>query len=652
MKKLILVAFLLLQISVNAQDYKFSKVSKEELNEQFYPLDSSASAAYLYKYRRSYFDYVQNEGFWLVTEVHERIKIYNKEGFEYATRLVNIYTPDRGDRESVANIKAYTYYLENKKVEKEKLEDEGIFKEQLDDNYTQVKITMPKIKEGCVLEIRYKIYSPYAEYIGDVNFQAGIPIKKYQTQIEVPEYYVYKKISKGYFNIKMETDSKSAAIGSLRFSTDVFKFEGDNIPPLKNNEPFVSNADNYRGGVKFELAETDFTSIGGDFKRFSSSWESVSDKIYKSSNFGGELDKTSYFKKDVTALLVDAKSEKEKLSLIFQFVKTKVKWNGNYGKYASKGVKDAYEENVGNAADINLMLTAMLRFAGLKADPVLVSSRGNGVPITPTLNGFNYVISIVNFADNTYALLDATEPYSLPNVLPVRALNWNGRIVKEDGSSSWIKLDTDKQASVENIIMFKFTDDFVGEGMIRTKFENLSALDFRSNYGHIKEEDLRAKYEEANGIEIDEFKLSNTLELAKPVLRMVKFMSEDLVEEISGKLYIEPLIFLTQHQNPFKLEERKYPVDFDSPWKNTNRVSFHIPKGYKVESLPETLAIGLPNNIGVFKYQVRQVGNQIKAVSILEFNSSLISAQDYPYLKDFYGKLVDKQSEKIVLIKE
>ena len=310
MKKLILVAFLVLQISVNAQDYKFSKVSKEELNEQFYPLDSSASAAYLYKYRRSYFDYVQNDGFRLVTEVHERIKIYNKEGFEYATRLVNIYTPDRGDRESVGNIKAYTYYLENKKVEKEKLEDEGIFKEQLDDNYTQIKITMPKIKEGCVLEIRYKIYSPYAEYIGDVNFQAGIPIKKYQTQIEVPEYYVYKKISKGYYNINMVTSSKTAAIGSLRFRTDVFIFEGDNIPPLKNNEPFVSNADNYRGGMKFELAQTDFISVGGDFKRFSSSWESVSDKIYKSSNFGGELDKTSYFKKDVTALLADAKSEK------------------------------------------------------------------------------------------------------------------------------------------------------------------------------------------------------------------------------------------------------------------------------------------------------------------------------------------------------
>ena len=75
----------------------------------------------------------------------------------------------------------------------------------------------------------------------------------------------------------------------------------------------------------------------------------------------------------------------------------------------------------------------MLRFAGLEANPVLVSSRGNGVPLFPTLNGFDYVISIVQFPDNSYILLDATEMYSLPNVLPVRALNWDGRIVRKYG---------------------------------------------------------------------------------------------------------------------------------------------------------------------------------------------------------------------------
>jgi hypothetical protein len=120
----------------------------------------------------------------------------------------------------------------------------------------------------------------------------------------------------------------------------------------------------------------------------------------------------------------------------------------------------------------------------------------------------------------------------------------------------------------------------------------------------------------------------------------------------SNRLYIEPLLFLTEHENPFKLEERKFPIDFASPWKDKNTVSIQIPEGYKVEKLPESFAIALPDNLGVFKYQVTQMGKKISTIAILQFNSAIIGAENYKVLKQFYGDLVKKQSEKIVLIKE
>ena len=69
MKKKIIVLFILIaQIAtVSAQNYKFGKVSKEELEEKFHPLDSTADASYLYKYRRSYFNYSDTQGFQLIT---------------------------------------------------------------------------------------------------------------------------------------------------------------------------------------------------------------------------------------------------------------------------------------------------------------------------------------------------------------------------------------------------------------------------------------------------------------------------------------------------------------------------------------------------------------------------------------------------------
>lgn len=651
MKKYILLLFVFISTISYTQDYKFGKVSKEELEEKFYPLDSTADAAYLYKYRRSYFNYVQNKGFQLITEIHERIKIYNKDGFDYANKSIRYYNPDRGDSESVSKIKGLTFNMENNKIIKTKLDKSGIFKEKTNKYNSRYKITMPNIKEGSIIEYKYNITSPYATSVADVEFQKGIPIKKLDSKVEFPEYFNFNKRSKGFYNVPMKSSTKSSNIGTLNFRTNIFSFESNNIPALKDDEAFVANIENYRGGMKFELASENFVSIGGRFKSYSNTWENISKQIYLSSSFGGELKKSNYYKEDLSGLLNDSKSVSDKIINIYQFVKSKVKWNGFYGIYSDKGVKQAYKESKGNVVDVNLILTSMLRSAGLDANPVLVSSRGNGIPLFPTFKGFDYVISMVQFPDNSYVLLDATAPYGLPNVLPVRALNWNGMMVAEGGITSWIKLTSSKNAKAENMIMVKLNESLEMEGLIRTKYHNLNAMNFRSNYNHVKEDELINKFEEDNSLEIEDFKITNKKSLGKPLVRNVKFISEDLVEEINNKVYIEPLLFLTKKKNPFKLKERKFPVDFATAWEDSDRVTIEIPEGYKVESVPEPKAVALPDNLGVFKYQIIHSGSKIKTLSSLKFNKALIPAQYYEYLKAFYGQVVDKESEKIVLVK-
>ena len=237
-------------------------------------------------------------------------------------------------------------------------------------------------------------------------------------------------------------------------------------------------------------------------------------------------------------------------------------------------------------------------------------------------------------------------------MLPIRALNWNGRKVTKEGNSSWLKLTSSKHSLEENTVMVNITEDLRVEGNIRTKFDKLNSYTYRKNNNHIKEEDLIVKYEGECNLEVEKLNIKNQDKFSLPIFRTVKFSSEHLVEQINNKLYIEPLLFLTKRKNPFKLIDRKFPVDFISPWKDKNTISIQIPEGYKVETIPETMAIGLPDNLGVFKYQVKQIGNKIKAMSILQINKSVISPEYYQDLKGFYGELVKKQSEKIVLIKE
>ena len=73
----------------------------------------------------------------------------------------------------------------------------------------------------------------------------------------------------------------------------------------------------------------------------------------------------------------------------------------------------------------------MLKEAGLEANPVILSTRNNGYvgSITfPNISKFDYVIGHVKIGEKEY-LLDATEPYGMPNILPVRCLNGEGLLV-------------------------------------------------------------------------------------------------------------------------------------------------------------------------------------------------------------------------------
>jgi hypothetical protein len=652
MKHCLTLFLLCFALNSFGQNYKFGKVSKEELEETYYPQDSTAEAAYLYDKRRTFYDYSQNDGFRIITEVHQRIKIYSKEGFDQATREIDYYSPDSNrDREKVRSIEAVTYNLEGGKIVKSKISKKDIFDEERSKYYSRKKVTLPNIKEGSVIEIEYKLISPHLLAIDDLELQHGIPVKKMYRVTEIPEYFKFKTRMKGYYmvNPKVTNDRRSILWidgSKTNYNVQTSVYDAENIPALKDNEPYVNNVANYRGAVNYEIDHYYFP--GNNPKYFSSSWSDVAKTIY--SGIGGEIDQSNYYKNDLAALIQGAGSDSDKIIKIFQFVKEKVKWNGYPGYYPDSPLKKAYKEGTGNVAVINLMLISMLRSAGLDANPVLVSTKANGVPLFPTRDGFNYVVAAVSFGDG-YVLMDASEHYSLPNMLPPRTLNWQGRLILKNGSSRWVNLSSGTKSEEDDFISVKIDADGMVEGMMRTKFSNLGALEYRNENNRIKEEELITRLEDKFSIEIENYKVSNKLDLGKDVTRTIKFSSEDLIEEINGKMYIRPLLFKGYTANPFKSNERKFPIEFSSPWAEKSTVTIELPEGYTIESIPETKALGLPDDMGVFKYQVISQGNKVRVVSALEFNTATIPANYYETLKGFFGEFVEKQSEKIVLVK-
>ncbi|MDV7392440.1 hypothetical protein RZS08_13835, partial [Arthrospira platensis SPKY1] len=165
------------------------------------------------------------------------------------------------------------------------------------------------------------------------------------------------------------------------------------------NEGFVSNLKNYIPAINYELASVRYGN--GLIKNFSLSWEDVAKTIYDNDSFGNELLQKGYFEDELAAALNGTLGTNERIIAVYEFVKSRMNWNEKYGVYTDLGVKKAYKEKIGNVADINLMLVAMFRHIGLNADPVLVSTRDNGIAFFPNRTAYNYVIAAVRTENGT-----------------------------------------------------------------------------------------------------------------------------------------------------------------------------------------------------------------------------------------------------------
>lgn len=653
----------------NAQKLDLGKVSIAELQEKTHPKDSSAAAAILFKKGDVRFEYTQEHGFEMVTTVKTRIKFYKKEGYEWANQSVAYYIGN-STRDRVSFSDAITFNLVDGKIVKTKLKSDGEFDEIINKYWGRKKIAMPNVKEGSIIEYEYTHRTPRIVELKEWYFQTSIPVNYSEFITYIPEYYVYKPNQKGFIFPKVtvdkmmrridytHTEKVSPGIGgqsvssrsqeTLEFMETKTAFVAENLPAMKD-EAFVNNIINYTASVSHELSMTKFPY--STIEMYATDWESVTKKIYDNDDFGIELNKTGYFEEDIKLLLKGLTGPEDKILAIFDFVKSKVKWNDFYGYSCNDGVKKAYKDNVGNVAEINLMLTAMLRYAGLNANPVIISTRSNGIALFPSRAAFNYVISAVEI-NNGLVLLDATEKYSLPNILPIRDLNWSGRLIRKDGTSTEVDL-MPKVASFNSVNMNYAIDEKGGvSGKIRIQKSDYEAMVFRTVNNGIKEESYLEKLENENeNIEISDYTRANGNDIKLPVVENMSFSGSSLSESIGGKIYVNPLLFFTSKQNPFKQEVREYPVDYEYPNLKKYSINIQIPESYKVETLPKPAAFTMEDNLGSFKYLVNNTENGIQILVVEQINSAIIPSDYYSMLKDFYQEIVKKETEKIVLIK-
>ncbi|CAN5149649.1 hypothetical protein BH09BAC3_BH09BAC3_16410 [soil metagenome] len=669
---LIMVAVALMTTSGTSQKVpvKFGDVSMDEMKMKVYSKDTSAAAVVLFDFGQSTVSYSQGSGFGLNFERIKRIKILKNRGYGWAEFLIPLYTSSANEEEKLVGLKGITYNLENGKIVESKLKTESIFKDQQDENHQMVKIAMPNVKEGSVIEISYTIASPFLYNLQPWTFQSTIPVQLSEYRVKTPEYFDYKKQLQGYLPLPHENTSTFKAItlmyatrgeGKLGGGMTPAKVENQNIDYKENYdrwvvkdvpsfkiEPRMSTYRSYVSAVSLELRSYQLPNQPS--KIFNSTWEDLSRDFMTRLSFGRKIDGSGFLNEYVQATVAGKSTVPEKVAAIYSFVKKNVEWDTTSTPYSQENLKRVLEVGKGNSADINLILVSMLKKAGLKVYPVLISTRSHGLirRENPNSSQFNYVIASVDI-DGKYLLLDATDRALPMTVLPERCLNGEGFMLSEQ--PTWIAIIPTKSFTMIDS-NFSLSEEGGIKGRTQFKFDGYFGREQREKYFKEGKETYTKNFAAERLWEISSSDIQNIDDPYKSVVATYQFDFKEFAQVTDNHIYFNPLLATRIDENPFKMETREYPLDFASPEDLIFAARITIPEGWVVDELPKPKIFVLPGNIMKCSYSVSQDENMIVVSSRFSINKTMYSQEEYKMVRDYYDLIVAKHAEQVVLKKK
>jgi hypothetical protein len=235
-------------------------------------------------------------------------------------------------------------------------------------------------------------------------------------------------------------------------------------------------------------------------------------------------------------------------------------------------------------------------------------------------------------------------------MLPERCINLQGRIIDEM-TSDWVDLIPVKKDKTLIQADLTISPDLFMTGKITRRSYDYAALNFRNNYEKFNSEEEFLRDQESNyvGLSIINSRISGLDSIYLPVYEEYDVRIRNRVTSAGNLFYIYPLLFEQITENPFKSEERQYPVDFVTPSELTFISKITIPEGWQIVELPKVMVMKLPDNSVSIQYQISSVGNNVFLTYKFNLAKPFYSVEEYADLRTFFSELVKKHSEPIVL---
>ncbi len=617
--------------------------SAEDLKMTSWVSDTSASAAILGNVGDLNMEEVKQYYGFRFTEM-KRIKIFKKSGFDYANIRIPYYAKD--ETQQITNIRAQTITPDGYK---HPVEAKNIVHEKINDKWSVAKFTFPKVTEGCILEYEYDLLSTQILELREWYFQDRIPTRFSVLNLDLWSRYEFTYLFQGEDNLKSTKPKYDTREGRTTIS-----FHTKDLPGLKD-ESYVTSVDNYLTRIRFQLSKY-FSLPSGAKIEVMSTWEKTADELLNHDNLGKKFLKKSRYSKVFEAsqdVYSPTDSTKLKVQKIYDWINHNIAWDGHYYLWSDKDPNDVLKTGKGGSSDINFILLALLKEAGVIAQPVLVSTRKHGVPYLnfPIIDQFDHCLVLVEFENKQTMILDAGHPYLTMGLPSEQALNGKGWLMRKK-DPVWIEI---KPAISSQVVAAKFdiSKDGGMKGTLNNIYRGHIAAQQRMVYEGDETGKSKVKYLKTKNPDwlIESLSSLNLDKPNDPFRETINCTMTGSEQSNADLIYFKPTLKSGWEVNPFKLETRTYPVEFPYPTNDQYILTLNIPEGYKVEELPKSINLVLPPEDARFTYSISNEDKTIKMAIKIQINKTAFAASEYVSLKNFFNQIAAKLEEMIVLKK-
>lgn len=579
--------------SANGQDSQRTVLDEARIFEKFgniAPQDFDRNPGHTFPH-----EYLLNEtsirfeerenGIVAVIDYLKRIKIYSDDSLELAqAALVSIPFYFADGIERIINIRGTTHHPDGSKTE---FNPDDVRTVDLNSRYKTVEFEMPGVEAGVILEYRYTLERRYIEELPDFYFAHRVPTQRSRLFLINKNFIRYETVTdQADFNVEYTPHQVDTSSVPLVFTYErpdpvfVETWQAENIPAVDASS-YISSPDDIRGKLRFQISE-----FGLPRQPLDNSWEFVRAQILRNANPFTLLDDYGQFFEMGNAIAEETGSPAAAQDSIFRWVNGRMQFNQEYTVFPGGNLNRVTEGEPSGRAEINLVLLGMLRGAGIEAYPLYMSGRNFGRinKEFPSLYQFNSLLVYSEISGKEY-IMDASFPYSLPNLIPVELFSEQGLVLTETGYE-WVTISPEKSVFDFDVNIEAELDengDITGRLEATTRGYPSQYIRRDLNRGDSSDEVVKNIFFEIYPeVDISESRIE-ILDDPDRVDVQAHFAIPEYSVTFSDGMNFRPMIVGHLFDNPFESTHRRVPVTLDAPERLSIRYSITLPVGFEIE---------------------------------------------------------------------